>query len=70
MRRNSYQVEGGPVPKYKYSFNDKTFDLNISSSLESKIGATRAKAPSLILHERIKSNASFTLDKLITRQKA
>lgn len=33
MRRNSYQVEVASLPKYKYSFNDKTFDLNISSSL-------------------------------------
>ena len=43
MRRRSIQLEGISVPKYKYSFNDKTFDLSLSSSLDSKIGAYRAK---------------------------
>lgn len=45
MRRRSIQLEGISVPKYKYSFNEKTFDLSLSSSLDSKIGAYRAKLP-------------------------
>ena len=70
MRRRSYQLEGTGLPKYKYSFNDKTFDLSLSTSLDSKIGATRAKPPPPIAFEdRIKSSSSFTLDKLISKPK-
>lgn len=61
-------MEVAGLPKYKYSFNDKTFDLSLSTSLDSKIGATRAKPPPLVLQDRIKSSSSFTLDKLITKQ--
>lgn len=45
MKRRSYQVDSISSPKYKYSFNDKTYDLNVSSSLDNKIGAFRAKEP-------------------------
>jgi len=69
MRRRSIQLEGISAPKYKYSFNDKTFDLSLSSSLDSKIGAFRAKPPPMPIEEKIKSSANFTLDKLITRGK-
>ena len=71
MRRRSYQLEGSSVPKYKYSFNDKTFDLSLSTSLDSKIGSYRAKPlPSpAVLEEKIKSSSNFTLDKLVTRSK-
>ena len=69
MRRRSIQLEGISVPKYKYSFNDKTFDLSLSGSLDSKIGAFRAKPPPMPIEEKIKSSANFTLDKLITRGK-
>jgi hypothetical protein len=43
MRRRSYQVESISPQKYKYSFNDKTYDLNVGSSFDSRIGAYRAK---------------------------
>jgi hypothetical protein len=68
MRRRSYQIEGAGLPKYKYSFNDKTFDLSLSTSLDSKIGATRAKPLPIVLQDKIKSSSSFTLDKLISKQ--
>ena len=55
------------MPKYKYSFNDKTFDLSISTSLDNKIGAYRAKQPAL--EDKIKSSSSFTLDKLVAKRK-
>ena len=69
MRRRSIQLEGISVPKYKYSFNEKTFDLSLSSSLDSKIGAYRAKLPPPPVQDNIKSSGSFTLDKLVTRAK-
>ena len=69
MRRRSIQLDGISAPKYKYSFNDKTFDLSLSTSLDSKIGAYRAKPPPIPIEEKIKSSANFTLDKLITRGK-
>jgi hypothetical protein len=43
MRRRSYQIEALSAPKYKYSFNDKTYDLSVGSSFDSRIGAYRAK---------------------------
>ena len=63
-------MDGNSIPKYKYSFNDKTFDLSVSTSLDSKIGAFRAKQPSLILDDKVKASGSFTLDKLVGRSKA
>lgn len=55
------------IPKYKYTFNSKLYDLHVSASLDKKIGATRMKnqnIDSAILPEKIKSNASFSLEKL------
>lgn len=69
MRRKSYQLEGSGLAKYKYSFNDKTFDLNLSTSLDNKTSPQRNKHPSLMLKDKIKSHSNFTLDKLITRVK-
>lgn len=43
MRRRSYQLDSISAPKYKYSFNNKTYDLDISASFDNKIGAYRAK---------------------------
>ena len=67
MRRRSYQLESQSAPKYKYSFNDKTFDLSLSTSLDNKIGATRAQP--LLLQDQIKSKSNFTLDKLIAKNR-
>lgn len=53
-----------PMSKYKYSFNSNIYDLNVSSSFENKIGVTRAKQPgALTLPEKIKSHASFSVDR-------
>ena len=52
------------IPKYKYTFNSKQYDLNMSSSLDNKIGVTRMKNSAIgatITPEKIKSNASFSL---------
>lgn len=43
MRRRSYQLDSISAPKYKYSFNNKTYDLDVGTSLDNKIGAYRAK---------------------------
>lgn len=69
MRRRSYQIEAVSAPKYKYSFNDKTYDLNVSSSFDSKIGAYRAKEVPAVVEEKIKSNSNFTLEKLLGKSK-
>lgn len=61
MRRRSYQLDSISAPKYKYSFNDKTYDLNVSSSLDNKLGVQRVKETSLMLPDKIKPNANFTL---------
>ena len=45
--RGSYARNSKPASKYKYSFNSRLYDLNLNSqsnsSLDSKIGATRAQ---------------------------
>ena len=64
-RRRSHQLEGISLPKYKYSFNDKTFDLSLSTSLDAKIGAYRAKPTSVMLEDKNREGNSFTLDKLV-----
>jgi hypothetical protein len=69
MRRRSYQIDAVSAPKYKYSFNDKTYDLNVSSSFDSKIGAYRAKETPALVEEKIKSSSNFTLEKLLGRSK-
>jgi hypothetical protein len=43
MRKKSYQIDFVSLPKYKYSFNEKTYDLSVSASLDNKIGVTRTK---------------------------
>jgi hypothetical protein len=43
MRRRSYQIDSMSVPKYKYSFNEKTYDLSVSASLDNKLGIVRTK---------------------------
>ena len=65
MRRRSIHLERNNLPKYKYSFNDKTFDLSLSASLDSKVGAYRAKP---LISDNLKSN-NFTLDKLVGKKK-
>jgi hypothetical protein len=60
MRRRSYALNSFNTPKYKYSFNDKTYDLNLSSSLDDKLGAHRAKEVSLIPN-KMKEAGNFTL---------
>lgn len=57
------------APKYKYSFNDKTYDLNVGSSYDSRIGAYRAKESPALVEEKIKSSSNFTLEKLLGRSK-
>jgi hypothetical protein len=69
MRRRSYQIDTISAPKYKYSFNDKTYDLNVSSSFDSKIGAYRAKEAPALVEEKIKSSSNFTLEKLLGKSK-
>lgn len=61
MRRRSYQIEAISAPKYKYSFNDKTYDLNVGSSFDSRIGAYRAKESTVLVEEKVKSTNNFTL---------
>ena len=70
MRRRSYQLDSVSAPKYKYSFNNKTYDLDVSSSLDNRIGAYRARENSLALPAKVKSTNNFTLDKLIGKNKA
>jgi hypothetical protein len=69
MRRRSYQLDSISAPKYKYSFNNKTYDLDVSTSLDNNIGAYRARENSLALPAKIKSTSNFTLDKLIAKNK-
>ena len=69
MRRKSYQLDSMSAPKYKYSFNNKTYDLDVSSSLDNKIGAYRMRENSLNLPEKAKPTANFTLDKLVGKNK-
>ncbi len=57
------------APKYKYSFNNKTYDLDVSTFLDNKIGAYRARENSLNLPEKAKPAPNFTLDKLIGKNK-
>lgn len=68
MRRKSYQLDSISAPKYKYSFNNKTYDLDVSSSQDNKIGAYRAKEHSLN-PDNSKPTNNFTLDKLIGKSK-
>lgn len=55
-----------PAPKYKYTYNSKLYDLTAgSSSLDSKIGSTRAKEPiSTTLPDKIKSTSNFSLEQV------
>ena len=69
MRRRSYQMEGTGAPKYKYSFNDKTYDLNVGSSFDSRIGAYWAKENTVLAEEKGKSTNPFTLEKLLGKGK-
>lgn len=69
MRRRSYQLDSISAPKYKYSFNNKTYDLDVSASFDNKIGAYRARENSLVLPAKIKSTNNFTLDKLVGKTK-
>jgi len=69
MRRKSYQLDSISAPKYKYSFNNKTYDLDVSTSVDNKIGAYRARENSLNFPEKVKSTNNFTLDKLIGKNK-
>lgn len=64
--KSSRTREARSLSKYKYSYNSRLYDLTLSnSSLESKIGATRAKEPgSSTMPEKIKSNASFSLERI------
>lgn len=50
--------------KYKYGFNSQIYDLNTSASFDDKLGVTRVKEPSFTFPEKIKSNASFSVEKL------
>lgn len=72
VSRSNYSKEAKSLPKYKYSFNSKLYDLTLSnSSLNSKIGATRAKDPTIVtLPEKIKSNASFSFDRTTNKSLA
>jgi hypothetical protein len=70
MRRRSYQLDSISAPKYKYSFNNKTYDLDVSASFDNKIGAYRARENSLVLPAKVKSANNFTLDKLVGKNKA
>ena len=54
-------MEGPSAPKYKYSFNEKTYDLNVGSSFDSRIGAYRAKENTVLVEEKVKSSNNFTL---------
>ena len=67
MRRRSYQIDAVSPPKYKYSFNEKTYDLNVSSSFDNRIGAYRAKENTILLEDKIKSSGNFTLEKLLAK---
>ena len=72
MRRRNHQLDLPVTPKYKYSFNDKTYDLHLSNnSLDNKIGSHRARPPPSLDHisHKIKSDASFTLEQLLTKGK-
>ena len=52
-------------PKYKYSFNSKLYDVEVNSSLDEKIGATRANPEiTLSFSEKTKANSSLTLEKV------
>lgn len=66
MRKRSYNNDLVSLPKYKYSFNDRTYDLSVSASLDNKLGITRVQESSLILPDKIKSNSNFTLERLGT----
>jgi len=68
MRRRSYELDSINSSKYKYSFNDKTYDLNLSSSLDNKLGAHRVKEASLI-PDKMKEAGNFTLEKLLGKGK-
>ena len=35
------------IPKYKYTFNSKLYDLHMSASLDKKIGVTRMKSQNI-----------------------
>ena len=52
-------------PNYKYQFNSRQYDVSLTNNpFDSKIGATRAKEPpNITLPDKIKSNASFSVDK-------
>ena len=66
MRRKSLNVDSISTPKYKYSFNDKTYDLSLSQadrSLINKLGVFQASESSL-LPDKIKSSSNFTLQKI------
>ena len=65
MRRNN-RVDLKNPSNYKYQFNSKQYDLDLSNrSFDSQIGATRAKEPvTTTLPEKIKSNGSFSLERV------
>lgn len=60
MRRRSYDLDSFNSPKYKYSFKDKTYDLNLSSSVDSKLGVQRVKEFTIIPN-KMKEAGNFTL---------
>lgn len=52
-------------PKYKYSFNSKLYDVEVNSSFEEKVGATRANPEMAVsFSEKTKANSSLTLEKI------
>ena len=66
MRRRSHHIDIPSTPPPKYSLVDPSSHLNLSSSLDNKLGSHRAHPPPIELpHRKIKSNASFTLEKLL-----
>ena len=66
MRKQSHQIDIPFTPPPKYSLTDPHAQLNLSSSLDNKLGAHRVQPVPIELPQRkIKSNASFTLEKLL-----
>ncbi len=64
MRKEKYSVDLKTAPKYKDSLNNKTYDTNLRSSLDNKIGVTRVSESSLFPDNmsKIKSSGNFTFD--------
>ena len=55
-------------PKYKYSFNSQTYNLEMSPSIDHKIGVTRINPETYTMSDKVKSNISLTLDKIVNRK--